>query len=41
MAFDGEMYRISVAGAHALSEDTFRNLFIAAINELVGDSGTS
>jgi hypothetical protein len=40
MAFDGDMYRISIAEAHALPEDTFRDLFCAAINELIGDSGT-
>lgn len=39
MAFDGEMYRISIAEAHVLPEDAFRDLFIATINELVGDSG--
>jgi hypothetical protein len=40
MAFDGEIYRISVADAHALPEDSFRDLFCAAINELVGEVGT-
>ena len=40
MAFDGEMYRISVADAHALPEDLFRDLFCAAISELVGEVGT-
>ena len=40
MTFDGEMYRISVADAHALPEDSFRNLFCAAISELVGEVGT-
>jgi hypothetical protein len=39
MAFDGEMYRISIAEAHALPEQQFRDLFIEAIDELVGDSG--
>ena len=40
MAFDGVTYRISVAEAHALPEQKFRDLFIGAINELVGDFGT-
>ena len=40
MASDGEVYRISVADAHALPEDSFRNLFCAAISELVGEVGT-
>jgi hypothetical protein len=39
MAFDGVMYSISVAEAHALPEREFRDLFIDAINELVGDCG--
>jgi hypothetical protein len=37
MAFDGDKYRISIAETHALPEDTSRDLFCAAINELVGD----
>jgi hypothetical protein len=40
MAFDGVTYRISVAEAHALPEQEFRDLFVGAINELVGDFGT-
>ena len=40
MAFDGVAYRISVAEAHALPEQEFRDLFVDAINELVGDFGT-
>ena len=40
MAFDGTGYRISVGDAHALPEQVFRDLFIDAINELVGDFGT-
>ena len=40
MTSDGEMYRISVADAHALPEDSFRNLFCTAINDLVGEVGT-
>ena len=38
--FDGKMYRISITEAHALPEDAFRDLFVAAINELIGDCGT-
>ncbi len=41
MAFDGVAYSISVAEAHALPEQEFRDLFIDAINELVGNSGIS
>jgi hypothetical protein len=39
MAFDGVEYSISTAEAHALPEQEFRDLFVAAINELAGDSG--
>jgi hypothetical protein len=40
MAFDGATYSISIAEAHALPEQEFRDLFCAAINQLVGDGGT-
>jgi hypothetical protein len=40
MAFDGDAYRISIAEAHALPEDTFRDLFCGAIAELAGDCGS-
>lgn len=40
MAFDGEAYRISIAEAHALPEEKFRDLFCITINELVSDMGT-
>ena len=41
MAFDGETYRISIAEAHALPEQQFRDLFVVAVNELVGGSGVA
>jgi hypothetical protein len=40
MAFDGEMYRISVAEAHALPEQEFRDLFCDTIGELVHEIGS-
>jgi hypothetical protein len=40
MAFDGDMYRISIAEAHALPEQEFRDLFCDAIGELVYETGS-
>jgi hypothetical protein len=40
MAFDGVAHRVSIAEAHGLSEQEFRDLFCAAINQLLRDSGT-
>ena len=40
MAFDGEMYRVSIAEAHALPEQEFRDLFCDAIGELVYETGS-
>ena len=40
MVFDGVTYSISVAEAHALPEQEFRELFCAGINPLVGYGGT-
>lgn len=40
MAFDGEMYRVTIAEAHALPEQEFRDLFCSTINELVNEMGS-
>lgn len=40
MAFDGETYRITIAEAHELPEEAFRDLFCAAIADLVSEIGT-
>jgi hypothetical protein len=39
MAFDGVAYRVSIAEAHGLREQEFRDLFCAAISQLLRDSG--
>lgn len=41
IAFDGEIYRVTIAEAHALPEQEFRDLFCDAIGELVNEIGTS
>src|SRR6185437_7384391 len=40
MAFDGECYRITIAEAHGLPEQGFRDLFCAAVDALVSQLGT-